>query len=368
LTKRDFPRGRYLGRKAIVCLAIGLATTILVCAYYTGHHVYPHPLISVDRDSLYDVSVMNDSRIVAWDRYGIKVWSRGHGKLTYWLIPQCTPHRFSIASSENWVAAMDDHGCISTWDTSALHCRPVAPQRPTRWLRGKESISLKWNNQAIAFSPAGNRLATFGETLAIWDPASLRKQLALTNAGTGPGRVVFSPTSDLIYCVREGEATILVIDTRNGEIKEHILISNHGDVIALDSSPDGRMIATCSISGLVTVWSCRTSRCLKAWKIGNAPRPPFSLAFSPDHDMLACISNHIHFPHVLFSRVSIWSTKRWALRKTYTRLGTYHRYVTQLQDECSSLVFSDDPNELVIAGWEEKTLNNRAGVIRVISP
>ncbi len=174
--------------------------------------------------------------------------------------------------------------------------------------------------QALAFDPAGDRLATghHGGTVLVWDVATGQVRHTLTVKGESVRRVVFSPdgqslawSGGLVQFPKGQENTsgrIHVHDPATG--KERFTITT-GPVGGLTFTPDGRRLVAAGASGEVIHWDAEKGQEVARFAGGALPSGGLDrLAFSPDASLLAVPSPDL----VVRVRDAASGKERFALR------------------------------------------------------
>jgi len=141
------------------------------------------------------------------------------------------------------------------------------------------------NLSSIAFSPAGQRLASgsWDNTVKIWDSAT-GKELFSLEGHVGPiWSVAFSPDGQRLASAGGGD-TVKVWDAATG--KELFSFNTHiRQISSVAFSPDGQRLASGSWGNTVKIWDCGTRKELFALK-GHSSGV-LDVAFSPDGQRLA---------------------------------------------------------------------------------
>jgi putative hemolysin len=167
---------------------------------------------------------------------------------------------------------------------------------------GKHLLALQHTDTVyrVCFSPDGQRLATGSDdnTAKVWDAHTGQPLLALKGHTNGMTSVCFSPDGQRLACGsgyrlsplgKPGEVTVW--DARTGQ--EVLALKGHTDqVLSVCFSPDGQRLATGGWNafhrdrpGEVKVWDARTGKHLLALK--GHTREVLSVCFSPDGQRLA---------------------------------------------------------------------------------
>jgi WD40 repeat protein len=208
-----------------------------------------------------------------------------------WNIPTVEPLRLEQEPGIGCLAFSPDGRRLATGSLNGIYLWDLAggdeDPEPILEIRGPG------NCRRLAFSPDGTRLAA---GRGVWDSATGRQIASLnSNAGTPPRLgegVAFSPDGKRVASVCLDQISIW--DAQTGE---EIVALNRGrfciDALAFD--PDGRLLASGDLRGVVKVWDAATGR--EVWTYTPAHAPPITLgmnpagvqqvAFSPDGKRLA---------------------------------------------------------------------------------
>ena len=147
----------------------------------------------------------------------------------------------------------------------------------------------------VAFAPKGDRILTAGSDggVKVWDVATRRGVVAFGQPTTSPGRVARAMFLD------DGRVATVVGTTMKiwkfeGSWSDATTLGPHAfRVLAIDFSPDGKLIATGggepSRSGEVMIWEAATGKLLRRLDTLHSDTV-FALKFSPDGSKLATAS------------------------------------------------------------------------------
>jgi WD40 repeat protein len=144
----------------------------------------------------------------------VQLWDPATGRLQATLTDAV--HGMAAAPDGSWLAAASKNGTVQLWDpaTGKLQATLTARDRTRRAravIRRADSVTGVRAVNAVAIAPDGSWLAAgYGNTIAIWDPATLK------------------------LCT--------------------VLHGNGHDLNAVAVAPDGRWLATGSIDGIVHIW------------------------------------------------------------------------------------------------------------------
>jgi WD40 repeat protein/serine/threonine protein kinase len=135
----------------------------------------------------------------------------------------------------------------------------------------------------VAFSPDGQRLASMGSDVQIWDSAT-GKELFSFKAQANAARSVTLSRDGLRIASAGWDKTVRIWDSSTGQAMCS-LIGHSGVVTSMEFSPDGQRLASGSDDQTVRIWESGTGKelfCLKAHANAGG-----SISFSPDGKRLA---------------------------------------------------------------------------------
>jgi len=135
----------------------------------------------------------------------------------------------------------------------------------------------------LAFSPDGTLLAAAGSRgTVVWDTTT-NKIVQSVRAEHGASTAIFTPKGDQLAIGGE-DGTDTLLDLRTG--MQAGQLAAQGSVTDLDFSPDGKLLASASLTGITTIWDVARQR-----KVAELSSPStvaaFAVRFSPDGKLLA---------------------------------------------------------------------------------
>ena len=180
------------------------------------------------------------------------------------------------------IASMGAFGDVTVWETNS--------GQP---LLNLQDETLEFGS-SLAFSPAGDMLATAGETsVVLWDADSGDKLFTLAgqSVGTtvgynlGVGQISFSPNGErLAVANMDGVSKVWEFSTQT-----ELLTLPPVDLPAksIAYNPDGSLLATGGDEGMVTLWNANDGTELHTLTLGGIIH---SVTFSPDGETVAAAS------------------------------------------------------------------------------
>jgi WD40 repeat protein len=242
------------------------------------------------------------------------------------------PGQFVVFSADGRIMASGGYQEVKLWD--------VAARRPLGTLEGiRNGVGV----QQAALSPNGKLLAAGdGQKLKLWDTAT-RRVVGEFKGYPGPlGTVRFSPDGKTLAAADGGwwvdippmsMSVMKLWDVASG--RELVSMRERGRMLSEAFSPDGRMLATAGIDGLIKLWSTASGR--KVGELKGHTDAVSSVAFSPDGNTLISGSND--------STVKLWDVAR---RREIATLQSHKMSVV-------SVAFSPDGRDIA-AGDEDNTI------------
>jgi WD40 repeat protein len=140
-------------------------------------------------------------------------------------------------------------------------------------------LEIQNSGYEIEFSPDGKYLVAAGASLQIWDTSHYNTGSSKPEF-TGMS-VAFSPSSNLV--ASEGINGILLWKPSTGAQVGFLPgTNNSGTPLEIVFSPDGKLVASISDSGLVQLWNVVGGNLLITYPGGMPPFSHVGIAFSPD--------------------------------------------------------------------------------------
>ncbi|HEX2906750.1 MAG TPA: WD40 repeat domain-containing protein, partial [Phototrophicaceae bacterium] len=139
---------------------------------------------------------------------------------------------------------------------------------------------------SVAYSPDGTQLLTVSNAVRLWDVSGGRPVLVAEYDAysTGLWRAVFNPNGLQVASTKADDSVILW-SLRPIKRLGQLLNAQNAPVRAVDFSADGRLLASGSADGTITVWDATTKQLVQ--QLDANSNGVFSLAFSPDGAWLA---------------------------------------------------------------------------------
>ncbi|OAI41123.1 hypothetical protein AYO40_03840 [Planctomycetaceae bacterium SCGC AG-212-D15] len=203
------------------------------------------------------------------------------------------------------------------------------------------------NVGSVAFSPDGKRLAVKGHSAKVWDVAAGTVTLDLSGLYLrGHTNIAFSPDGLWLASGGESDDQVAIRDAANGRILR-TFPHDRGELSRVAFHPDGKLLAANGSGNDVKIWNLTTGQ--EQATLRGHGRPVINVAFSPDGEKLASISEG----------KESWEIKVWDVRSSQvlrTLGGVYGR----------TLAFSPDSLHLAAANREEvKVFDLASGAIVV---
>ncbi|KAF7366250.1 Kinase-like protein [Mycena venus] len=123
------------------------------------------------------------------------------------------------------------------------------------------SSHLRWEVLSIAFAPDGQRIATAGRVVQVWDLITRERSLpALTNHTSAVWCVAFSSDGRFLASGSE-DHTAIIWHADTGTI--HATLAQHVHLVrAVQFSPDSALVATGAWDKTVRIWEVSTGACV----------------------------------------------------------------------------------------------------------
>jgi WD40 repeat protein/DNA-binding SARP family transcriptional activator len=219
-------------------------------------------LFSPDGRTLYTAS--SDGSVIAWDLSG----ARSLGQ----------PFRFT---------SIDD---VNTWADATqggLFALSPGPNRVSLWRLPAHELGVLRGPVAsvhgLALSRDGTLIAAVGDGKAVlWDVRRGRILHVIPTGPHGAAGVAISPDDRVWAIGTEGPPTVIFVDVRTG--KELGRVTAKGSVQDIDFSPDGKLLASADLTGVVHLWNVAHQTDVAALPSAIAA---FAVRFSPDGKLVA---------------------------------------------------------------------------------
>ncbi len=186
-------------------------------------------------------------------------------------------------------------------DSKPSSARPTTylPITPASVARITEIDILRDQQPAriVLFSPDGATLAcSTMDALILWDVAKRRKKAQLNTPAL---HIAYSPNGAVLVVAGRD---IQFYDTQSGQLATSL--KGHQDgTTGIAYSPDGTLLASCGMDGVVRVGNLKNQRLVGTFE---HPAPVRGLAFSPDGDTIATVSwGDASLPR----NINLWSVK-----------------------------------------------------------
>ena len=184
--------------------------------------------------------------------------------------------------------------------------------------------------ESAAYSPDGKKIyvSTY-ERILIFDASSFKLLSTIDFGDTYLTKHSFSPDGKrLCYFERYSDKEPLILDVGSGKIC--LVIPDH-DITAMSFSPDGELVATATISGIIRLWDDQSGILKKELTVGDYVA---DIAFSPNGRHIASASWD--------GVVRLWDVPSGNLLKEF--YGHENRVL--------SLSFNPDGNLLASSSWD----------------
>jgi WD40 repeat protein len=145
------------------------------------------------------------------------------------------------------------------------------------------ALDTKWI-YALAYSPDGRYVATAGEGVTLWDPATGAEVRTLVGPDVGVASVAFSPDGTRLAATDAAGPT-KVFDVETGRELATLAGRPGARVLSVAFSPDGRRVATGSFDRTATVWDAASGAALLV--LEGHGHTVNAVAFAPDGATLA---------------------------------------------------------------------------------
>jgi WD40 repeat protein len=233
-------------------------------------------------------------------------------------------HRLAVTGEEPIAALGKTNGTVELWNLA------------TRTLLGSWQAHSN-ATEAVAFSPDGKRLATAdrGGSVTVWDLATRQPVVQFGPLDGAINCVTFSPDGTMLAASGSSDVVWLG-DIASG--RELVQIPGHGSsddrVVTIAFSPDGKLIATCTVKrALVLLWEVPSGKARKAL-LGHV-QGVVAVAFSPDGKTLASAGHD--------RKVKLWHVA------THQELATF-----SVGGMVRGLRFSPDGRTLAVGYFDER--------------
>jgi len=194
-----------------------------------------------------------------------------------------------------WLVSSDQATNLIRWD--------LKTRQPVWQTRYEKRSDL--DNVCLAISPDGRWLAT---RLGVLESESGKMVADWTTVVLGrPEGVAFSPNGQFLLCA--SQTKVFVVETGTWREVAHYETGD-AELVSVSVSPDGRQLATGSVSGKIWLW--RISPLGPIAELGQHAARIKSLAFTPDSTTLASAGDD--------KMIELWDVNR---HKLITQIGTH---------------------------------------------
>ena len=230
-------------------------------------------------NSVLAIAFSRDGRriVSSSDDKTIKIWDAATGRLIRSITTDEVVDSFAFSLDGSQIACGGKIN-VTLWDT--------VTGQPIRTLVGHTRGVIE-----LAYSPDGKTLASASSdgTVRIWDLATNALSHTLSDHHIGfAGEIVFSTDSKTLFSAGGNEPSIRVWDVATGRLNRSMKTSGAGPRGSLAMRPDGRILASGSDDGTITILDVATGSTIHTLKdhVHNLG-PVRRLAFSPDGKTLA---------------------------------------------------------------------------------
>ncbi len=223
---------------------------------------------------VWDLAYSPDGRtlISSSDDHSIKLWDPENGALRATLNGHDSlVAAVAVSPDSALLASAGFDGVVRLWD--------LPSGQPRRVLRGHTD-----KLRSAAFSPDGHHVASAGsdKTIRVWDVDCGEASFVFNGHTDAVRALAFAPTGSLLASAAN-DRTVRAIDIDQG--REAFSIDGPRDVSSLAFSPDHSLLASGENRGIVTIWDAATRT--KLWSVRESDAEIWDLAFSPDGRTLA---------------------------------------------------------------------------------
>ena len=230
------------------------------------------------------------------------------------------------------VLTFSDNGktILARFKDGTLKCCDVATGKITR--EGPIAPLGEWTSVVVSPDRRSAAITDGTAIIQVWDIAS-GKIDRLTGHTRNAAAFAFSPDGHML--VSSGLPG--VIDVWNVARRQCVasIPAHSSEVVSAAISPDGTMAATGSADNTIKLWNLKTSSCLAT--LNGHKRPVWALAFSPDGKTLASGSGD--------HSVRLWNV---SFRREVAVLRRFTSSKARLIEEIRTLNFSPDGNDLAV--------------------